>query len=247
MAAAVLLLEKLTVPAIGVIPNVTALTGGLNEVNGVNGSDWKLVRNSELQNESKYLGLERIRQTPFATGGDPAPLFSISSFPRFVSWDINDSQNNFSGDGGGSLVLGGNTTVKDSGVYYNNSPTQLNCGIQYVFNIGQNKSRFVWMGGINGGTYTVTATVGNGEITCAPIQIVSDPVQIYAPTYFWWACTMRTVNPTTVTLKLTKTALEPNGISMNIWPQMSYMEPDVKPPHGKMYKFYQAYLGTYGG
>lgn len=220
------ILELIALPTTGAtIVNLTTASGGLSSVNGINGSDWLLTDG----NHYKMLGERQIYWAPFVDAGSGAiPGVATTAGYRTVAYENADDR-----DG---LLGGTGTSSSDSQFFGNNDGAQINCGAECNLNANQNLRRYVAMFGMNGGIYTVTASLANAELAPVSITIDARGPSIYGANDGWFACRFRSVQPTTLNIKIKKTAVQQNGVGLGIWSQASYIEPNVKPAVGSFFK-----------
>ena len=219
------ILELIAIPTTGAtIVNLTTASGGLGSVNGIDGSDWAMTGGDHY----KALGERQISWTPFVdAGAGLVPGVSGNGVYRTVAFENAD-------DGRGTGT--GTGTGSDSQFFGSNDGAQINCGAECNLNANQNLRRYVAMFGMNGGIYTVTASLANADLAPVTITIDARGPNLYQSNDGWFACRFRSVQPTILNLKIKKIAVQQNAVGLGIWAQASYIEPNVKPAAGGFFK-----------
>lgn len=238
MASPILLTEALTVPATNVTPDVTVLSGGQSYINGYNGGDFALCTNAPV-NVRKKLGNSQINPTPWTDAG-ALPYFQDSIAFRAFAFDgrdalghtgLNDTPEPGSINNAGAWVLGDG----DAG---------LNKGIDYIFDADQNLRRFVFMGGLACGNYTITASFADSSMPASVITL--NGPNIYNSDERWFAVSFRSINPTTVRIRIRRTT-QLSGATGYIVTPACYLTANVPAPAPRAYKSFLASRGAFGG
>ena len=228
MAAPVLTLVNITPYA---SPDLTALTGGLSQVVGSTGADW-LVSYNFPRDVYKSLGGQQILPVPFVDAGGELPHNGVTSTNYAVVY-----QNADTGDG----TLTGSTSETRGNNWSTTSATQLNAGIQFTFPSDQTQRTFVWLGQLCGGTFTAEAVMADGSLTVSTITLPPETSNVYAYRQAWFQASWCSVASTTITLRIRKTAVQVNGITLQIVNQACYLQVPVQAPTGRGLKLVQAY------
>lgn len=206
--------------------DLTAETGGNSADVGYTGADfmWTRVGSGWPGGVEKEQGGEQILNATFKTGADPALTISSGNYsthqPYVAALDQLDTVNAQAANGG----CVGLTTASN----------QIGCGIDIgPITCDQKLRTFIWIGRIKHGTYTVTATLANGET--APVTITL-PLGSTANTTVeaWWKWQFRSLAATTVTFRLERTAVGPSAVGV-ITNQVGILTVPVNPPkpHGR--------------
>lgn len=239
MAAAVLTVAALTVPAVGVTPDMTALTGGQSYVNGFNGSDFALSTNAN-SNTRKKLGNSQITAVPFTTTGNPAPGSGNGTPFRTFALDGRDLLG-YTGSNSTPIPVTLNAALK---WVCGAGTLGIGTGIDYTIAADQNLKHFVWMGGLACGDYSITASFADSSMVAQSITL--NGPNIYNADERWFEVYFRSILPTTLRIRIMRTSQLSGGFGDIVIPAV-YLEKNVAAPQPRTYKSFIAAQGAFGG
>lgn len=188
----------------GTKSDLTTATGG-GEAEGANGADWIWTRSTGWPPADyfrKRHGNEQIQVAAWKTGGDPDPVIGTGSWPGQAPVPSFLALDNLTDDNASPVTTGTKSITMPS--------SQINAGIYFTIQSDQKLREFWWMGRIRNGTYTVTATLANAQVSPVTITLTGGSVNNtdYAA---WWKCSWRSYGTaSSIDLRMERTAIGPN-------------------------------------
>lgn len=242
MAAPFLLVEPLVPPAANAVINLTELSGGLSHINGYNGGDWRYYTEptpSNVRSLCKRQGREQIYPTPFNNSAGAMPSTAYNNTYRVFALDERDILG-FGGSDALPIPL-----TRNQGLCFTWGGSEINKGIDFTFVADQNLKRFIYMGAVSCGDYSVTATFADASMPSSSITIAG--LETYSSTERWLSVKFRSVNPTTVRIRFERlTQLNGQGGSIEL--NATVLEkntPAVKPKGHKRILLASKYFGGF--
>lgn len=231
MAAPVLTLTGVAV--IAGIPDITALTGGMSDVVGYTGADYRFMRGG-----GDGLGVNKIQggtQIVF-TKDASANIASQELTYLNISYYRDDALNNFGGDPA-FITSNSCRSVRWAPLYV---------GAGFSFSIAADQKlrtlRGIWA--VTNGLFRMTATAADGSLAAAPLTFTT-PNAYYATYDAWWECKIRSLNPTTINFVVERlSGATEEGYVKN---QVTYLQVPTLAARPTSVRRIATYQGKFGG